>query len=282
MTNLVVKQFQGSEVRFENREGKIWGCLTDMAKVTNKQVPEYLRLASTKDLLDISGEDSIEIKRGRYGGTWGTEDIVIDFAIWSNLEFRLWTIQSIKELLTTGIATVQRSNESLEDYQKREEILKTENQRLLTENGYLQAWSPRMSLPKMRYLEVIGYTPEEYSPFLKPTEYYSSPESDWDLRQGRLVQDLIDTLFEPGKTVCYCDHGFKSIEGLLKYLPGKFYGLCTDSPFTSNPEPQPGFERFRRSIKVCDDELFDIWLEYVPARRANLESYLSSSELVAV
>lgn len=279
MSNLIVKKFQGSAIRFETcEEGRVWGCLTDMAQATGKLVKDYQKLKSTKELLNVLGENCLVVVKGRNGGTWGTDDIFVDFAYWANIEFRLWAIDALKDLLTTGIATAQRSNESLEDYQKREQILKQENQRLLTENGYLQAWSPRMSLPKMRYLEMIGYTPSDHSPFLKPKEqlreYMYSPQSDWDIREGRIVQDLVDTLFEPGLKIDIDTYRFPDIDSLLHYLPSKFYSLSVNSPHTYKQVPREGYEQFARSVKVKHDNCFQIWLDWMPKKQEEFLNYL--------
>lgn len=281
MSNLVIKQFQGFDVRFEKRDdGKVWGCLTDMAKATGKLVPEYMRLGSTQELLTALGDDSIDVKRGRNGGTWGIEEVTIDFGYWSNIVFRLWVIDSIKDLMTKGFATMQLATESSEDYKKRHQILEEENRLLLTKVGYLEAWSPRMSLEKMRYLEMIGYTPDDHSPILKSKEslreYLYSPESDWDVREGRIVQDLVDTLFNPGTKINIDTYRFDSVQSLLKYLPSKFYSLSVNSPHTYKQVPREGYEQFERSIKVKHDDYSYIWLEFMPKKKEAIMKHLQT------
>lgn len=99
MTNLVVKQFQGVNVRFETRaDGRIWGCLTDMANVTGKLTADYLRLKSTKEYLEALSEDMgipitalIQYFQGgnetdsHSQGTWAIEEVVVDFARWCSV-----------------------------------------------------------------------------------------------------------------------------------------------------------------------------------------------------
>lgn len=281
MSNLVVKEFQGFNVRFEKRQDRVWGCLTDMAKASDKKFDAWYRLKTTTEYLEALADSMsttvdqiIQATKGgsrKDQGTWAIDEVAVDFARWCSIPFRIWTNRVVLDLLTTGIATAQRSNESLEDYQKREQILKQENQRLLTENGYLQAWSPRMSFPKMRYLEMIGYTPSDHSPFLKPKEqlreYFYSPQSDWDVREGRIVQDLVDTLFEPGLKIDIDTYRFPDIDSLLHYLPSKFYSLSVNSPHTYKQVPREGYEQFARSVKVKHDNCFQIWLDWMPKKK---------------
>lgn len=124
MSAITVQEFQGSKVRFEVREKeRVWGCLTDMAKATGKNINDYLRLKSTQEffqylLIDIQGitetgipvtvdfkgfEAILEINRGNFTGkeqgTWAIEEIVIDFAQWCSIPFRVWANRVIRNLI---------------------------------------------------------------------------------------------------------------------------------------------------------------------------------------
>jgi hypothetical protein len=109
MTNLTVFDFNAQGIRFENRDGQIWACLTDMAKASGKLVADYLRLKSTNEftckLETIMGIPVISRQMGEEAsitGTWAVEEVVLDFATWCSIDFRIWTLQQIKTLMATG------------------------------------------------------------------------------------------------------------------------------------------------------------------------------------
>jgi intracellular sulfur oxidation DsrE/DsrF family protein len=103
----VIQQWQGSDIRFETRkDGRVWGCLTDMAQATGKLVADYLRLVSTQDYLQALSDDmGIPIANilyaipGQKTGTWAIDEVVIDFAQWCNVKFRIWVNRVIRSLI---------------------------------------------------------------------------------------------------------------------------------------------------------------------------------------
>lgn len=51
MPNLTILDFESPNIRFENRDGRVWVSLTDMAKATGKLLGGWNRLNSTKEFL---------------------------------------------------------------------------------------------------------------------------------------------------------------------------------------------------------------------------------------
>ena len=69
MPNLTILDFQSSNIRFENRNGRVWVSLTDMAKASGKLLGNWNQLNSTKEFLyalesDIGYPISETIKGG--------------------------------------------------------------------------------------------------------------------------------------------------------------------------------------------------------------------------
>lgn len=283
MSNLIVKEFQGFAIRFETREdGKVWSCLNDMAQITGKRLDKYLALDSTKELVSYLGSASIQSKKGRNGGTWAVQEIFLDFAYISSIEFRLWVISAIQDLMTKGFATRQLASESSEDYKKRQQALEEENRLLLTKVGYLEAWSPPMSVAKMRYLEIINYTPDKYSPFLKTTKQLMDSQTmvdEYQMREARMVHDLVDTLLEPGKRVSVYTYHFRDIDSFLEAMPTRFFDTAIKSPHERGRKPKlrENFKQFEKSVRVMHDNCSEIWLEYVSDKQKILESYLQAA-----
>ena len=98
-------------------------------KVEGSPVPaqrpvDYLRLPSTNELVKAvvrkshSGECQAVITEcgGTVGGggTWLHEDVALDFAQWLSVDFRLWCLARLKELLMTGVTTVRNDDEAMQ------------------------------------------------------------------------------------------------------------------------------------------------------------------------
>lgn len=169
MTIVTAFNFQNQDIRFEQRGDRVWGCLTDMAKATNKLVADYLRLKSTVEFVTkFESNMGIPIISSQVGGdvsntgTWAIEEVVLDFAAWCSVDFRIWMIQQIKTLLTAGSVSIVEpkpepqipliNRQGLDSLQRLMDIVKlamtTGNMRLLqqAENGLSQYYDAFVSL----------------------------------------------------------------------------------------------------------------------------------------
>lgn len=121
MNNSIIYSYQGSEISFISKGESTMINATQMAKSFGKQVYEYLRLPSTKELINaITGKSRIAenqlvktVRGGLNPGTWLHEDVALDFAQWLSVDFRLWCNDCIKELLRMGVVTLEQQNASL-------------------------------------------------------------------------------------------------------------------------------------------------------------------------
>lgn len=304
MSNLIIQEFQGKNVRFEVApDGKVWGCLTDMVKSTGKRIDNYLTMEGTTELVKILQEQKqsevLQTRKGRTGGTWAVEEIVLDFGYWSNLEFRLWVIGVIQKLRSTGVVMTANVTEDAvikewETQGKELEDLKRQLDFVQRERNALKSWSPNMPMHKIRFLEIINYKGDEYSPFLqrngfKPIEFQREEEYEQhqkDMRDQRMVLDLIDTLFN-GEKLQFTAYGYneatwdKCFEKLKKRLPVKLYRVLVnqyqDFKKQEHPRPAKQYEQFQFSVEL-KHERSKVWLEYVPEKEDMLKSYLFESD----
>ncbi len=146
-------EYKGNQVAFKTENGETYLNATQMAKAFDKKPYEYLRLPTTKELLEamenklnaknflnesepitgFSGNSESQLVISKMGspenggGTWMHEDIAIDFAQWLSIDFRLWCNQRIKELMTKGVTSInlpdrkQLAQMVIEEVEKREE-----------------------------------------------------------------------------------------------------------------------------------------------------------------
>lgn len=115
--------YNGNEVTFRNSEGVAYVNATQMAKSFDKKPAEYLRLPSTRELLDAcmgkshtSESQFVITKMGSSengGGTWLHETIALDFAQWLSVDFKLWCNDRIKELLSVGMTATPQAIEDM-------------------------------------------------------------------------------------------------------------------------------------------------------------------------
>lgn len=113
MSNLSVFDFNSNNIRFENREGRVWVCLTDMAKASGKRINDWNRLnATTEFLTEFEGVAGIPVTETIQGGqptlqgTWAIEEVALEFAGWCSVKFKIWMLQQIKTLVTTGTVSL--------------------------------------------------------------------------------------------------------------------------------------------------------------------------------
>lgn len=108
-------QYKGNAVTF-NKGERVMVNATEMAKPFGKESKHFLENKQTKELiLSLSakvGIPTFEIVRvvqgspANGGGTWMHEDLALVFAQWLSSDFYLWCNDRIKELLTTGMVSL--------------------------------------------------------------------------------------------------------------------------------------------------------------------------------
>jgi predicted GIY-YIG superfamily endonuclease len=89
MSNLSVFDFNSNNIRFENREGRVWVSLTDMAVASGKRMDNWKRLqATTEFLTEFESIAGIPVIVSNVGGlpattgTWAIEEVAEKFMQW--------------------------------------------------------------------------------------------------------------------------------------------------------------------------------------------------------
>ncbi len=144
---------------------------TEMAKPFGKLAKDWLSNKSTKEFLStlssvrtIPLTALVEIKQGgnKEQGTWMHEDVALEFARWLSPAFAIWCNDRIKELLTTGSASLQPQlpnfNNPAEDarawadqYEKNQTLaLEVQQQQATIE---LQEKEIKQAAPKVNYYD---------------------------------------------------------------------------------------------------------------------------------
>ncbi|MCK5876866.1 MAG: KilA-N domain-containing protein [Candidatus Marithrix sp.] len=104
--NLISRDFHGITIR-QRSDG--YFDATSMCKATGKLFKDYCRLKSTQEYLDVFSLKGgiplfkiIEVKSGRYGGSWIHPKASINLAQWCSPEFAVMVTDWVFELLTEG------------------------------------------------------------------------------------------------------------------------------------------------------------------------------------
>jgi hypothetical protein len=112
--NIILHQYNGFAVPQRSTDGYV--NLTEMCKVGNKLIADWLRLKSSKEYLDgLSRSMNIPIGQLVYinntglnetRGTWGHKLVGVEVAGWINIDFKIWSNLHILELAETGTTSL--------------------------------------------------------------------------------------------------------------------------------------------------------------------------------
>ena len=114
--NIIVFNYQGSNIPFELTGNDIMINATEMAKPFGKKISEWKRLPSTQEYLNAildMGFSRIEnliisskggSHNGSRGGTWMYRLVALEFARWLNPKFSIWCNMKIDEIINQGYA----------------------------------------------------------------------------------------------------------------------------------------------------------------------------------
>lgn len=169
--NTQIFQYNDNPVTFRLESGITYISATEMAKPFNKRPIDYLRLPSTNELIKaivrkshISENQLVTSQQGSLingGGTWLHEDVALDFAQWLSVDFRLWCLDRLKELLRYGITATQPTIETIiDDPDNAIKLLtalkkeRAEKERLAEQNR-LANEQIQQALPKVHYYDTV-------------------------------------------------------------------------------------------------------------------------------
>ena len=99
------------------KNGAVMVNATEMAKPFGKRPVDWLQNQQSKEfikaLAEVRNSTTVDLVRVTKGGndknnqgTWMHEDVALEFARWLSPAFAIWCNDRIKELLTTGVATL--------------------------------------------------------------------------------------------------------------------------------------------------------------------------------
>lgn len=128
MNDLEVREYLGNGITFKNIKGQIYADATEMAKCFNgglMKLANWKRSDKTKELIaelsEINDMQNLHIEliisdRGGVdsGGTFIHESLVIDFAQYLNIKFKVWCNLQITTLIRDGFVSIKpKSEESM-------------------------------------------------------------------------------------------------------------------------------------------------------------------------
>lgn len=173
-------QYNGYDVTFFKGDNLMVNA-TEMAKAFGKRPIDWLRLTSTDKFINalrevrfphLTPEESsglVTTVSGKYSdnreqGTWFHEDVAIEFARWLSPTFAIWCNDRIKDLMTTGSATLK----GLPDFNNPVEAARAwadayEQKQQLETQTKLQQKELQMAAPKVDYYENVLSSKSTYN-----------------------------------------------------------------------------------------------------------------------
>jgi len=115
-----VFSYQGNNITFFSGKNVMVNA-TEMSKAFGKRPFDYLKTQSARELIEavsvtrnIVTADLVKVTKGgdsrQLQGTWLHEDIALDFAQWLSVDFKMWCMDRIKELITHGATAINPDN----------------------------------------------------------------------------------------------------------------------------------------------------------------------------
>jgi hypothetical protein len=111
MQQIVIKNWNGFPIEFEEIDGQLMANATAMCAAYNKKPSEWLRLPTSEryiKALEAKWENPIALINTRLGGlgggggTWIHEKLILKLAQWLSIDFELQCDEWLAELLRTG------------------------------------------------------------------------------------------------------------------------------------------------------------------------------------
>lgn len=200
--NTQIFQYNNNPVTFRMDGGITYVSATEMAKPFGKRPNDYLSLPSTNELVKaitrksgIAENQLIKINRGGLNpATWLHEDVALDFAQWLSVDFRLWCLDRLKELLKYGITATQPTIETIiDDPDNAIKLLtalkqeRAERQRLAEQNE-LHKQQLEMAAPKVQYYDTVLMSESTYNTNNIAKEFGMSARTLNSILQSKGVQ----------------------------------------------------------------------------------------------
>ena len=125
MNNLVTKEYLGSNIEFKFVNGKVYANANSMAKAFengSQKLKDWKRSSKTQELIkelnEINGVENShseliisESGTGTLNGTWIEENLMLDFAQYLNVKFKVWCNTNLTTLIREGSVTLKSKTE---------------------------------------------------------------------------------------------------------------------------------------------------------------------------
>ena len=117
--DLIVKEYLGSNIEFKIINGSVYANATSMANAFDngsQKLADWKRSKKTIELINEletmeNSHSLIVSEEGRNGGTWIEENLVLDYAQYLSIKFRVWCNTQITTLLREGEVTLKPKSE---------------------------------------------------------------------------------------------------------------------------------------------------------------------------
>ena len=124
--------------------------ITDEIAENTKVIPHYPK---------VYGRPVVDIKKGRYGGTWVHKDLFIEFSSWISVEFKVASHKLIKEVLL-GTSKIKLERESTRELFH--PLVKAIDEKYTPKQSYVDVERHRYQLMDMINKKVLGKRAKEF------------------------------------------------------------------------------------------------------------------------
>ena len=129
---LKVFEYEGKQITFDFGDGEELVNATEIAKAFNKRLYDFTRMKQTQEFINEletlmnttehgnsrQRKKAIKVVKGGnrldLQGTWYEQRLALKLAAWLSPKFELWVFGKIKELLTTGSASLDDEKAKME------------------------------------------------------------------------------------------------------------------------------------------------------------------------
>lgn len=160
MNELIVKEYLGSGIEFKVIEGNIYANATSIAKAFengSQKLSDWKRSSKTIELINeletMEKSHSLIIsEEGRNGGTWIEENLLLDFASYLNVKFKIWINTQITTLLREGEVKITKQDSYIIEnpVERAKRWIEEYEEKLALENK-IQENAPLVSLAEERF-----------------------------------------------------------------------------------------------------------------------------------
>lgn len=163
-TLVEVMEFHGSQIAFEEINGKMMVNATQMAKTFGRTPKDWLRTQQAKDLVDVVAKRHIctladlqQIRKGgNNAGTFFQEDVALFFAQWLSPDFYLACNEKLKELLTKQ-ALILPTKKGVTPLLQEQKFLYNYNEALLSMNASIKgSTTKRKTKHPQHFFKIFG------------------------------------------------------------------------------------------------------------------------------